>query len=68
MMRNLTNEEVDRVSGGIAPALIGAMYIATHPTTIAAAKWGAVSFGAGFMAMAGGRAFTAMEARLMRLK
>ncbi|TVS12390.1 MAG: hypothetical protein EA417_17290 [Gammaproteobacteria bacterium] len=56
-MRNLTSEEVDKVAGGIAPALVGAMYIATHPATITAAKWGAGGFGLGFTAAAGGKAF-----------
>lgn len=55
-MRDLTNEEVDKVAGGIAPALVGAMYIATHPATIAGAKFAGKAFATGFFTTGGGMA------------
>lgn len=52
-MRPLTKSEVDQVGGGVVPAVVGAMYVATHPTTIAAASFMAKSFVGGAIGGAG---------------
>ncbi|MCC5871405.1 MAG: hypothetical protein JJU22_03315 [Gammaproteobacteria bacterium] len=65
-MRNLTEEEIGKVSGGIAPAIVGAMYIATHPATITAVKWGGGAFALGFMTHAGGRFYDYMHSLMMK--
>jgi hypothetical protein len=65
-MRDLTNEEVDKVAGGIAPALVGAMYIATHPTTIAGAKFAGAAFVGGAFGGAGWQTVISIYNQVMK--